>query len=374
VSTVENDEGMDQKEKVLVSEDEYIRSRWLSRCLSPSVVGSMAFVLAAVLVLISGSQYLLYEATMVAIYSIVTVSQEWLLGRAGLLSLGPAALMLIGAFTTARMSTLSWGIFPIPMLVSMFFGAVVGLLIGIPSLRLRGLYLMLSTLALQFVVAFVAEEYQGVNNEAGFFVNLPHWGSLQLTSPRPFFIVCMVVLGISLVLLAGLYRGVPGRAWNALRQSEAAASVLGVNVARWKLFAFIGSSAMCAVAGSLYAYQTEQVNYLAFTLDLAIVIVVMVFVGGIGTMTGPIIGAVLVVFLPYWFQQLSGHLGGIPSLATWLSTNGAEVSTAIYGLLLLLVLVFEPGGIFRIGKRLGNLFFSGARFLFRLVMRTERSS
>jgi len=310
--------------------------------------GSALFVGVAILVFFVGSQYVIYEATLIAIYGIVTTAQDLLLGRAGLASFGAAAIMSVGAFTTARMSTIAgWGIFPIPLVVSFIFGGVIGLLVGIPGLRFRGLYLMLTTLALQFVISFAAQSYQGTLNEAGFSVHSPSWGSMNLTDPRPLFLICVVTLALTLFLLVGAYRGLPGRAWSALRQNQEGASSLGVNPIRWKLAAFIVSSAVTAVGGSLFAYQVGQVSYESFSLSLSLVLIVMVFIGGVRSIVGPVIGAAALVLLPHLVQQA----GRIPGVASWMTVNGPELTQAIYGLLLIIVLVFEGSGLWVVAKR-----------------------
>jgi branched-chain amino acid transport system permease protein len=323
---------------------------------SPRLAGSAIFVIAVLAVFFGGSAYVLYEAVLVCIYAIVTVSQEWLFGRTGLVSLGPAAIMAVGAYATATLSTEGWAVFPIPILVSLVFGGIIGLIIGIPGLRFSGLYLMLTTLALQFIVAFAGQEYQGRNilHQAGIPVLPPHWGSLQLTSSRSLFLISAVILGLILLALSALYRGVPGRIWSAIRQDEAAASVLGVNVARWKVAAFIGSSALTAVGGSLYAYQSALTDYNSYSLDLSLALVVMVFIGGIGTMTGPVIGAAVIVLLPLGVSQAGNSLSGFPAVSNWLSANEAILANGVYGLLLLLVLLFERDGIFGLLRRLGR--------------------
>jgi branched-chain amino acid transport system permease protein len=322
---------------------------------SPRLAGSAIFVIAVLAIFLGGSAYVLYESILVCIYAIVTVSQEWLFGRAGLVSLGPAAIMAVGAFTTATLSTEGWAVFPVPVLASLVLGAIIGLIIGIPGLRFSGLYLMLTTLALQFIVSFAGQEYQGMNilHQAGIPVSPPQWGSLQLASSRSLFVISAIILGLVLLALGALYRGVPGRIWDAIRQDEAAASVLGVHVARWKLAAFIGSSALTAVGGSLYAYQSALADYNSYSLDLSLALVVMVFIGGVGTMTGPVIGAVVIVLLPVGVSQLAGSLTGLPAVSTWLTSNEAIIANGAYGLVLLLVLLFERDGIFGLLRRLG---------------------
>lgn len=317
-------------------------------------LGTLVFVAIAMATVLAGGPYALYTGTLICIYAIVTVSQEWILGRAGLVSLGSAAIMAIGAYTTARLSETSWGLFPVPLLVSFVFGGIVGLLIGVPGLRFKGLYLMLTTLALQFIVMFAGQKYQGVEHEAGFLVTPPTWGSLPLNTPKALFIITAVVLGLVLFALSGIYRGVPGRVWNAMRQDEAAASVLGAHLVRWKLAAFIGSSAITAVGGSLYAYQAGQVSYNSFSLELSLTLLVMVFIGGLGTLAGPVIGAAVIVLLPILLDDLADAFAGLPDVANWLFINQATLANGLYGLLLLLVLLFERDGIFGLGRRLGR--------------------
>jgi branched-chain amino acid transport system permease protein len=340
---------------------------------SPQLVGSAAFVVAVLAVFFGGSSYVLYEAVLICIYAIVTVSQEWLFGRAGLVSLGPAAIMAVGAYTTATLSSEGWAVFPIPILVSLVFGGIVGLIIGIPGLRFSGLYLMLTTLALQFIVAFAGQEYQGRNilDQAGIPVIPPHWASLQLTSSRSLFVIAVIILGLILLALSALYRGVPGRIWNAIRQDEAAASVLGVNVARWKVAAFMGSSALTAVGGSLYAYQSALTDYNSYSLDLSLALVVMVFIGGVGTMTGPIIGAAVIVLLPVGVSDLSSTLSGFTAVSNYLATNEAIIANGAYGLVLLLVLLFERDGLFGLLRGLGRLVLVGVRLLRRSPARPQ---
>jgi branched-chain amino acid transport system permease protein len=117
--------------------------------------------------------------------------------------------------------------------------------------------------------------------------------------------------------------------------------------------AFVGSSALTAVGGSLYAYQSALADYTSFSLDLSLALVVMVFIGGVGTMTGPIIGAAVIVLLPVGVSRLAGSLSGFAAVSSWLTTNEAIIANGAYGFVLLLVLLFERDGIFGLLRRLG---------------------
>ena len=316
----------------------------VARVAQSRLVLSAMFVVVCALVL-QASSFWIYETALIAIYGIVGLSQEWMFGRAGQVTLGAAALLAVGAYTTAWASTVSWLPFPLPLVVAGLAGAVVGVLIGVPGLRFSGLYLLLTTLALQFIVSFAGEQIQGQSHASGFTVKAPAWGSVNLSTGRPFLMICMVVLGLTMLGLSGLYRTAPGRAWSAIRQNEVAAATLGIPVVRWKLVAFVGSSAVAAVAGSLYAYSLASVDYNSFSLDLSLTLLVMVFIGGVGWLVGPLVGAFFVALLPTWVGDLAGRFPAGGGAYSYLSSHESFIELGIYGLLLVLVLLYERGGI-----------------------------
>jgi branched-chain amino acid transport system permease protein len=317
-------------------------------------LGIVVLVVAALYILFGAGAFNQYQASLVLVFAVAALGQDWLIGRAGQISLGAAAFMAVGAFVAARTSTESWAPFPVPIILAAVAGAVIGLVVGLAGLRFRGLYLALSTLALQFIVSFAAERYQG-KNEAGFVAKIPSLFGYSFRTVQRLDLLFLVVLAIVLLALGGLYRRAPGRAWAAIRQNEVAAAVAGVDVRRWKLLAFIGSSAVIAVAGALFAYQSSTVTYIPFSLSMAVSVLVMVFVGGLGSMTGAVIGAAFVELLPHWIQQITDSVHVSGDVNTWLSTNGAELALAIYGLALVLVLLFERRGVVGLLNRLEGL-------------------
>lgn len=314
------------------------------------VVAVLLFAVLAVYAVFVADEFGQYQASLIVVYAIAALGQDWLMGRAGQVSLGAAAFMAVGAYVTARLSDTSWAVFPVPILVSAVAGGVIGLIVGVTGLRFRGLYLALSTLALQFVIGFAAKKYQG-NNEAGLFTTTPHIGGITFEPGRNLVALLVAVLALLALALGGLYRRAPGRAWSAIRQDEGAAAVAGIDVRRWKLLAFVGSSAVIAVSGSLYAYVLGVVNYVPFSLDLAVSILVIVFVGGLSTISGTVVGAAFVVLLPHWLQALSGQVGGGGPFGAWLNDHSPELAVALYGLALVLVLLFEREGVVGLVRR-----------------------
>jgi branched-chain amino acid transport system permease protein len=306
----------------------------------------------AVWVLVSNSAVWMTEMEVILVYAIAALGQDWLIGRTGQVSVGVSAFLAVGAFTTARVAEQSWGQFPVALIASGVGGGLLGLLVGSIGLRFRGLYLILGTLALQFIVSFAAQEYQG--HQASLLVPTARLGSVHMPADsRSFGVAELIILALVLLLLWGMYSRSPGRTWQAIRTDQLAAAVTGIEVTRWKLTAFVGSSVLTSIAGCLLAYQTQVVGYETFSLGLAITVVVMVFIGGQATLLGSLIGATLVMLLPFELQRIGNNAeNSFPSLSNWLSKNVGSLDQAVYGALLLAVLVFEPRGVVGVGRRI----------------------
>jgi len=293
-----------------------------------------------------GTRFELYLADIIMIYAISTLALDWLMGRAGQVSFGNGALMAVGAYTTAGTAGLGWAVFPLPLLLSALAGAAVGLVVGLPALRLRGLYLVLSTLALQFIVAGGGDLFQGrVGALAGFPVPTPTVAGYTLEGPIPWTIVLVLILIAVMVGLSNMYRSAPGRAWQAIRESELAAAAIGVNVIRWKLTAFVASSALIASSGPLFAYYLHRADISTYSLDFALAFLVMEILGGVGSMRGVLMGTALVTLAPIGLQSAADALPGGLVTSGWLSTNIFYINEGFYGLILMAVLLYLPGGL-----------------------------
>ena len=321
---------------------------------------SMIFpwVVAAVAVVMfvnSATNYILLISAIALIYALSAVGLSWLMGRAGLVSIGNAAIMAIGGYTTAILAGhKGWSVFPIPFLVSGVIGAFFGLLIGLPALRIRGVYLALATLALQFVVSFAGNQYQThTNNFGGLAVRPLTIAGHKFFDGKSFIFLLFGCLGLTVLLLRNMYRQGPGRMWGAIRESELAATAIGVNVRRWKLNAFIGSSALIAISGSFFAYFVMYVSADTYTLDFAVSFIVMIIIGGVDSIAGAIVGATIVTSLPY---LLTNIIHGLPQsgISHWLGVNVYYINSGLYGLLVLLFLIYQPEGVVPGLRRLGS--------------------
>jgi branched-chain amino acid transport system permease protein len=306
--------------------------------------GWAVLVLAALWLMLLGSVFDQYIGGLVIIYAVSALGLDWIQGRAGQVSIGSAAFMAVGAYVTATAT--EWHV---PTLVALLMacaaGAVVGLVFGLPALRLRHLYLALSTLALQFITQTVALQYEtSTGNFAGFSVPEPNIGSLTL-SGRSLLVALTVVLVLVTICLRNLYRRAPGRAWQAIRENQMAAAVIGIDVNRWKLSAFATSSALISLSGGLLAYYTLRVFDDTFTLTFALTFVAMVIVGGLGSISGAILGATLITIAPYVLSDWTNDLPSTMPLASWLSNNISYIDNGLYGIILLLFLLYQPRGI-----------------------------
>jgi branched-chain amino acid transport system permease protein len=223
------------------------------------------------------------------------------------------------------------------------------LLFGLPSLRLRGLYLAVSTLALHFLVIHAGQEYETRRGySTGVVIDPPSIAGWTLQDPRAWYFVLLAASFASVLFSLNLLRSKTGRAWRAIHGREAVAAALGINVHWAKLSAFVVSCTLTSIAGCLFAYYRGFVSAEAFSLFLTIQYVATVIVGGIGSILGALLGTVFVVLFPYAIEALMNALG----LAERLSPVIFAVNYAAFGLAMILFLVLEPQGLVGIWRRL----------------------
>lgn len=297
--------------------------------------------------------FLLDLANQVFLAGIGALALMLLTGFAGQISLGHAGLLAAGAFTTGILFKELNASFWVTLPASAAVGALLGLVFGLPSLRLRGLYLAVSTLALHFIVAYLGGEYEVHRGfSTGIVVDPPQLFGWTLDRGREWYWVLLAACTATLFVCINLLRSKTGRAWQAIRDREAVAEALGVGVAAHKLLAFVVSATMTSVAGCLFAYYRGFVSVEAFSLFLSIQYIAMVIVGGMGSLLGALLGAAFVVLFPYaieWTMQL------LP-FAQQVSGMVFAVNYAAFGLVMIGFLVFEPQGLVGIWRRIQDWF------------------
>ena len=310
--------------------------------------------LLALLVILAGFPFLASAfwidlASQIFLASVGALSLMLLTGYAGQISLGHAGLIAAGAFTAGILSKELNAPFWITLPAAAAVGGLLGILFGLPSLRLRGLYLAVSTLALHFVVVYVGGEYETRRGfSTGIVIDPPRIGGYALSNAKVWYFILLAAAAVTLLICVNLLRSRTGRAWRAIRAHETVAQALGIEVAAYKLLAFVVSSAITAVAGALFAYYRGFVSVEAFSLFLTIQYVAMIIVGGMGSLLGAILGAIFVSLFPYLIEAGLLSLPGASRYAGFLFA----VNYAAFGLVMILFLIFEPLGLVGIWRRL----------------------
>lgn len=338
--------------------------RWAWWLLALAFLGYLPVVLtdrAAFGVALTNMQLLnlgLTQINLMVIAMLGALSLNYLTGCAGLISIGHAAFYAMGAMTAAITGS-QWGWpFPLVLLSAAVTGAVAGLLAGLPSLRVRGLYFVLSTLAVHYLVVYVFLEYQ-----FKFFdvVGVPYpaaaLGPWDINTPIRWYFFLVPLLALVYLGLRSSLRTREGRVMMAMRDHELAATSVGVDVRILRLKAFGLSSAIASVAGALYAYYLTNVTSEAFGIQFAIQFIAMIIIGGMGSLSGSLVGAALWLLLPSviagFASQASGSTGIVRVL---LVEHRAQFVQLIFAVLVILLLIFAPGGFASMGRQIRDRF------------------
>ena len=319
----------------------------------------LLLVLAAPFVV---GSYLQSQIVFVFIYAIVGVGLLILAGFAGQVSLGHSAFLAIGAYTAGYMQRHG-----VPFLVYLPLSAVltgaVGALVGFPALRLAGIYLVIATIAFGFIIEEVAARWESVTNgnDGMRIKQIELFGFTLSRDGYSFYYLCLGFLVLVLVLALNLLRSPTGRAFIAIRDSETAAQSIGVNLSVYKVMAFSISAAVTGLAGCLYAHKMSFISPEMFTLLLSLEFVIVILIGGVGSLHGAVLGSIFVVmvdpFLSYLKDDLPRGIGELAhsfgvanpgALQDTLSAIGgaAGLKGAIYGLIIIVFIIFEPYGLY----------------------------
>jgi branched-chain amino acid transport system permease protein len=297
----------------------------------------IALAVVAVLVPLTASPYWLFLVNITLLTAISATGLNFIMGYAGLVSIGNAAFMGIGAYGAVLVAQRLALPFPALILAGGVAGALASLMVGIPSLRLRGLYLAMGTLALQFIAQYGFHWLQDKQGRpAGFQVPAPE---LSLTQ---WYAILVVILVVVLVGVRNVLDSRLGRGMMALRESEPGAEGCGIDTRGYKMAAFAISGFIIGCAGALSGALQGSVSWESFSLELAFQYIAVIVIGGLGYLEGGAIGAVVVVLVPAVITRfaLTGY------------SNSFLVNDAIYGVLVMLFILLRPDGIsglFRLG-------------------------
>lgn len=283
------------------------------------------------------------------VFSLAALGLNILTGYAGQLSLGSAAFMAVGAFGAYNFMLRIDGM---PLLVAFALGglaaAMVGIAFGLPSLRIKGFYLAVATLAAQFFIVWLLTKVSWFSNDSSSGVITAQEMKIfgyTFASPQAKYLLVLSVVSVMALMAKNMVRSSVGRAWMAVRDMDVAAEVIGIRIMHTKLLAFAVSSFYCGVAGALYAYAyIGTVEPEGFNLDLSFKILFMIIIGGAGSIVGAFLGAAFIVMLPIMLDVLvqDVFVGLLPP------SIASNLQLMVFGGLIIFFLIVEPHGLARL--------------------------
>jgi branched-chain amino acid transport system permease protein len=295
-------------------------------------------LIAAAAIPLFATDYWLYLLTLMAIYGIVALGLNLLTGLSGQISLGHAGFFAVGAYVASVLAAKYAVAFPLAAALAVVAGWAIGFLVGIPAVRLQGLYLAIATLAFGIGVERAIYTFKGLTGGPyGLTVNPPILFGFVANNPTRLYYLAVAVAALSVLFVANVVRSAAGRRMIAMRDSELAAASMGVNVPRLKVLTFAFSAALAALGGVLYAPALGFISVEQFTLWLSITFISLIVIGGLGSIPGSFLGAAFVVLVPELLRGLGAYF------------------QIVYGLAMILVFVFWPTGL------IGLLTFVGRR-------------
>jgi len=300
------------------------------------------------------SPYFISVVNLIAIAVIGALGLNILTGFTGQISIGHGAFMGVGAYTvgilTTKVGLSYWAALPLAGIMA----AMVGAVFGIPSLRLKGLYLAIATLAAQVIIEYTIIHWTGLTNgSAGIVIDAPSVGTMSLADDKNFYYFALLIALAAVVCTVNLFRSRVGRAFMAVRDRDLAAAVMGINLLQYKVMSFGLSAFYAGIAGALMAGYLRVITVENFTVEVSIQYLAMIIIGGLGSVMGSIYGAAFMTLLPIFLRTAADFLGAfLPNVAHFL----LSMQTALFGLIIVLFLVFEPEGLAKLWKDIKDYF------------------
>ena len=284
-------------------------------------------------------EYWLAQLTFVLIYSVVGLGLMLLAGFTGLFSIGHAAFLGVGAYTEAVLAAQGWP-FPFSLAMAAGLSAAVGAVVGLPALRVKGIYLGIATLSFGFIVEEGLARWESVTGgNAGKHVEAVNIFGWKADNEASFYAVCLVVTVLATLAVINLLRAPTGRAFVAIRDSEISAQSMGIHLARYKTMSFMISAALAGMGGALYAHKMQFISPDQFSILQSIDLLLMVVIGGLGSIHGAFLGAIFLITMPQLIALGKDYLPDAIAMAPGLQA-------VVYGLVLIAFVLFEPMGLY----------------------------
>ncbi|KPK29416.1 MAG: hypothetical protein AMK69_06635 [Nitrospira bacterium SG8_3] len=333
---------MGSKFKVTYKEDMALfQNRWVK-------VWCVIFILLLITFPFFLSRYPLSILIEMNIAVIGAIGLGLLSGYAGQISMGHGAFLAIGAYTSALIT----GKLGVPFIISLplsgLFAALIGMIVGIPSLRLKGLYLALATVAFHLIVEYILHHWDLTQGDMGMAVEGAAIGGYQFATEQQYFYLTMIITVLAVLCAKNIVRSKFGRSFMAIRDRDIAAEALGIDLAKYKVIAFGVSAFYAGVAGCLTAHYQKWIVPGGFDLFLSLAYIAMIIIGGVGTILGCVFGAVLITGIPHVLVYIIDFMKAIyPGAGEFIM----DIKAGIFGAIIVLILLFQPEGLFGIYRR-----------------------
>lgn len=285
------------------------------------------------------SEYILAQLTFILIYSIAGLGLMLLAGFTGQFSLGHAAFLGVGAYVQGYLT--NHGVpFPVALLAAAFISALTGVIVGLPALRVKGIYLGIATIAFGYIVEEGFARWESVTGgNAGMNLKSPDIFGFKADTGESFYAVCLVLTVLITLGILNLLRSSTGRAFVAIRDSEISAQSMGIHLAYYKTLSFAISAALAGVAGALYAHNIKFISPDQFNIIQSIDLVLMIVIGGLGFVHGAFLGAIFLIAMPQLINAVKDYLPAAVGQAPGLQAF-------VYGAVLIAFVLFEPMGLY----------------------------
>jgi branched-chain amino acid transport system permease protein len=304
---------------------------------------------------IGANEYHYFVGNLILINLIAAIGLQLLVGFTGLLSLGHAAFMGVGAYTSALLIT-EWGFpFILSLLLAGLVAALLGLIVGIPSLRIKGFYLMVATLAFQFVIDYLIIHWENLTRGIrGIELPTPYIFGLSLEKNQAYFLFLFMLALLAMWGAKNITRSKIGRAFIAIRDNDVSAEIIGISIFRYKILSFAISSFYAGMAGALYAGLLRTAIPEDYHFFNSIILLAMVLVGGLGRMVGTVFGVIFITLVPVLLDLAFSFLARVydPNITVLLG----PWKEFVFGGLIILFIIFEPEGLVGIWIRIRDYF------------------
>jgi len=304
---------------------------------------------------IGPNEYHYFIGNLILVNLISAIGLNLLIGFTGLLSLGHAAFMGVGAYTSALLITKFGCPFILSILIAGLMAALFGIIVGIPSLRIKGFYLMVATLAFQFVIEYMIIHWDNLTRGIrGIELPTPHFLGISLEKNQTYFVFLFVFAMILMWGAKNITRSKIGRAFIAIRDNDVSAEIIGISIFQYKLLSFAISSFYAGIAGALYASMLRTAIPEDYIFIHSIIFLAMVLVGGLGRLVGTVFGVIFVTLVPVLLDLGVSYLSRVydPNVTIYLG----PVKELVFGGLIILFIIFEPEGLVGIWIRIRDYF------------------